>query len=182
MPAKKNKSKNQAESFLPKYKSGAIEEFSKDDRDRIMLSCVGKVKDIVVKEHYVGQNPFNDEKALALDDYAQEQARKRKSESPNSVDMVVGCEKHVLFMIEAKINSQSVKQLPDDIKEKIIASKKLLQDSENYQYHVHQTTGVLLNDKNFEVNARELMQRMDQRYKIKPMTVIDMYNNVFVKE
>ena len=145
------------------------------DSDSQKKKCIVDIHSKLIDEHYRGPRLFNDEVCLDLDKY--EKLIHSKRQNP-SVDFLVALENDWLLLVEAKLKVESItSKFAKEITEKYDKSRQLIRcDS-----YVHEISclPILLHDRNFHQNRRELMSYLKGNPVYAPMRVADFTEKYF---
>ena len=158
---------------LPHYGKGVIERFVIEQR--FENDYVKTVSNILHREGCNRKAALFSGTALDLDAL---EANRSNGNAECTVDMVVGCVKDWLLLVELKLRVAKVTtKVSTSIKEKKKYSR--LKINVNESFPVCPSVVILLKDKNFEQNKNKLMRLLDNNLQYVPMTVKIFHNKVF---
>lgn len=177
-----NKSKSTKEmKAVHKYVSPeCITNFAKGFTGKVKNAqkCVQPMCDLLRKDHLKGKNPFIDEVALDLDKL-EENRVKGITTRKETVDYIVGLEKDWILLVEAKLDADTPDHFAAGLNNKRIHSRELIMLSD-YDVHVENAYIILLKDNKFEQNKERLRNKANGAPNLKPMRVMDFYEEYFM--
>ncbi len=148
--------------------------------NNIMYSCLEPIKNILKNEHCSKKeySLFKNELALNLDK-VEEVIKKGTSQRKPTVDFVVGLGNSQLLLTEAKILSNNMENIANDINKKIKHSKELLTNNPKFT-SIYNKIVILLSPKNFEQKKNKLMSLLKNDISsFYPSTSTDFYSKFF---
>lgn len=167
--------KTKGDIVYPRYQSDeVIDKFVRSDSD--MYACCVLLNDILAEEGYKGAAFFSNQHVLDLDRY---ELRTCGAQQGRTVDFIVGCEKMVLLLCEAKFRISGVARFVKELPEKIKHSKEILCSSDSF-VSAFPVAIVLLPEKDFHQNERKFYNLFNNNPRMaRVMTVKDFYNRFF---
>lgn len=139
--------------------------------------CVELMRDLLKKDHLKGYNPFTNEVALDLDQLEGNRVQGITTKM-ETVDYIVGLGKDWLLLVEAKLDADKPDHFCKGLKDKRNHSRELITSSD-YDAHVENEYVILLKDNKFEQNKDRLRNLSNGLPHLKPMRVIDFFNEYF---
>lgn len=139
--------------------------------------CVQPMRDLLKKDHLKGNNPFTNEVALDLDQLEGNRVQGITTKM-ETVDYIVGLGKDWLLLVEAKLDADKPDHFCKGLKDKRTHSRDLITSSD-YVVQIENEYVILLKEKNFEQNKNRLRTLSNDLPHLKPMRVIDFFNEYF---
>jgi hypothetical protein len=144
--------------------------------------CVQRLKDILKVEDCKAKHPFKREVALNVD--AVEIIRSKGRDRSQTVDFVVGMDRNVLLLVEAKFNVKDVENIKaKEVYGKIKHSKELLSAFENFshlRFQIDDSTVILLSQtKQFQQQKNKLKRKFNNDPHIIPHNVFTFHVDYF---
>lgn len=139
--------------------------------------CVLLLAELLKKDHFKGKMLFTKEVALDLDKLEENRVKGHSSKS-ETVDYIVGLEKNWLLLVEAKLDANSPDHFAPGLNGKRTHSRTLITMSD-FDVHIENAYVILMKDNKFEQNKERLRNRANGLPHLKPMRVMDFYNEYF---